>query len=264
MSEDLKKMKVTIEGDAKSLKKELGSARGDVRKTTDIFKNEIEKMRNSFRKLSNNGAAEAVRNTMQKIKASVSAFSLKDKTKEFQIRAGIKVPTEEYEQVKATIEKAQAQLGKYYERRSKMEDLGVGKESMSWKNLAYDIEGAERKLRMYEADRKRMEADGTDVQRPASIKSVIGGAAVKGFGGAIKGIGSGVKSLASGVIQKSSGAFSALIQKFSSGIPTLKRARSSFNGLGTSGKGLAGILKTVGIETGRGDYLYHKWYELLK
>lgn len=247
MSEDLKKMKVTIEGDAKSLKKELGSARGDVRKTTDIFKNEIEKMRNSFRKLSNNGAAEAIRNTMQKIKASVSAFSLKDKTKEFQIRAGIKVPTEEYEQVKTTIEKAQAQLGKYYERRSKMEDLGVDKESKGWKSLAYDIEGAERKLQMYEADRKRMEADGTDVQRPASIKSVIGGAAVKGFGGAIKGIGSGVKSLASGVIQKSSGAFSALIQKFSSGIPTLKRARSSFNGLGTSGKGLAGILKTVGM-----------------
>ena len=247
MSEDLKKMKVTIEGDTKSLKKELSSASNDVRKTTDIFKNEIEKMRNSFRKLSNNGAAEAVRNTMQKIKASVSAFSLKDKTKEFQIRAGIKVPTEEYEQVKTTIEKSQAQLGKYYERRSKMEDLGVDKESKGWKSLAYDIEGAERKLQMYEADRKRMEADGTDVQRPASIKSVIGGAAVKGFGGAIKGIGSGVKSLASGVIQKSSGAFSALIQKFSSGIPTLKRARSSFNGLGTSGKGLAGILKTVGM-----------------
>lgn len=247
MSEDLKKMKVTIEGDAKSLKKELGSARGDVRKTTDIFKNEIEKMRNSFRKLSNNGAAKAIRNTMQKIKASVSAFSLKDKTKEFQIRAGIKVPTEEYEQVKTTIEKAQAQLGKYYERRSKMEDLGVDKESKGWKSLAYDIEGAERKLQMYEADRKRMEADGTDVQRPASIKSVIGGAAVKGFGGAIKGIGSGVKSLASGAIQKSSGAFGALIQKFSSGIPTLKRTRSSFNGLGTSGKGLAGILKTVGM-----------------
>ena len=45
MSEDLKKMKVTIEGDAKSLKKELGSARGDVKKTTDIFKNEIEKIK---------------------------------------------------------------------------------------------------------------------------------------------------------------------------------------------------------------------------
>ena len=48
MSEDLKKMKVTIEGDTKSLKKELGSARGDVRKTTDIFKNEIEKIKQSM------------------------------------------------------------------------------------------------------------------------------------------------------------------------------------------------------------------------
>lgn len=72
----------------------------------------------------------------------------------------------------------------------------------------------------------------------------------KGWGGLkklISGVGSGVKSLASGAIQKSSGAFGALIQKFSSGIPTLKRTRSSFNGLGTSGKGLAGILKTVGM-----------------
>lgn len=39
MSEDLKKMKVTIEGDAKSLKKELGSARAEVKKVTDVFKN---------------------------------------------------------------------------------------------------------------------------------------------------------------------------------------------------------------------------------
>lgn len=72
----------------------------------------------------------------------------------------------------------------------------------------------------------------------------------KGWGGLkklISGVANGIKTLASGAIQKSSGAFGALIQKFATGIPILKRTRSSFNGLGTSGKGLVGILKTVGM-----------------
>ena len=72
----------------------------------------------------------------------------------------------------------------------------------------------------------------------------------KGWGGLkklISGVANGIKTLASGAIQKASGAFGALIQKFATGIPILKRTRSSFNGLGTSGKGLVGILKTVGM-----------------
>ena len=52
----------------------------------------------------------------------------------------------------------------------------------------------------------------------------------KGWGGLkklISGVASGIKTLASGAIQKSSGAFGALIQKFATGIPILKRTRSS-------------------------------------
>lgn len=69
----------------------------------------------------------------------------------------------------------------------------------------------------------------------------------KGWGGLkklISGVGSGLKTLASGAIQKTSGAFAALIQKFTSGIPILRRftgaTKSASGGLGG---GLKNILK---------------------
>ncbi len=247
MGDTLHKMQVKIEGDSSPLKKELESSRQEVKRGVEAIQKETEKMKNPFRNLTGSKTVESVRASMRKIKASFESFSLKDKTKEFQIKAGIKVPTEEYKNVISDIDKVQAKLDRYYERRDKAEYLGVDKESNSWRGLAYDIESAERKLKMYQADKKMMEAAGTDVQRPVSIKSMLGSAAVKGFGGALKGVTSGVKSLASGLIQKASGAFGALIQKFATGIPILKRTRSSFNGLGTSGKGLVGILKTIGM-----------------
>ena len=69
----------------------------------------------------------------------------------------------------------------------------------------------------------------------------------KGWGGLkklISGVGSGLKTLASGAIQKTSGAFAALIQKFTSGIPVLRRftgaTKSASGGLGG---GFKNILK---------------------
>ena len=394
MSEDLKKMKVTIEGDTKSLKKELGSARAEVKKVTGVFKNAF--------KLDESQALRSVRSTMQKVKAVVSSVTpklgFKGKMQEFQIKAGIKVPTEEFQNVENSMDKLQQKvnallqdeqalsemgknqgmsdkyrnlyqsakeaenaLDKLKRKQQELNESGNGTEftakyqnayeqmmnerdrltslqkeknarmaknlslsdvtqdgkminldekiaktqknienlaksmqsleskgkmeqpTQAAKKLAKQIQAAEDKLGRYKTKMSELTAAGTAYgsdewiknqreiqkctvemeklsrvktnllnskeagQRPISLKSVIGGAAIKGFGGAIKGVGSGVKTLASGVIQKSSGAFGALIQKFSSGIPTLKRARSSFNGLGTSGKGLAGILKTVGM-----------------
>lgn len=250
MGDTLHKMEVKIEGDSSGLKKEMESSRQEVKRGVEAIQKETEKMKNPFRNLASSKTLSSVRASMKKIKDSFASFSLKDRTKEFQIKAGIKVPTEEYKNVISYIDKVQAKLDRYYERRDKAEYLGVDKESNSWRGLAYDIEGAERKLKMYQADKKMMETDGTDVQRPVSLKSILGGAAgsvAKGFGGALKGVTSGVKSLASGLIQKASGAFGALIQKFATGIPILKRTRSSFNGLGTAGKGLGGILKTIGM-----------------
>lgn len=76
----------------------------------------------------------------------------------------------------------------------------------------------------------------------------------KGWGGLkklISGVGSGLKTLASGAIQKTSGAFAALIQKFTSGIPILRRFTGANKSVTSSlGSGLKNVLKyTLGIRS---------------
>lgn len=76
----------------------------------------------------------------------------------------------------------------------------------------------------------------------------------KGWGGLkklISGVGSGLKTLASGAIQKTSGAFAALIQKFTSGIPILRRFTGANKSVsGSLGGGLKNVLKyTLGIRS---------------
>ncbi len=261
MGDTLHKMQVIIEASTSPLKKEMENGRKEVKKSVDSIQKETERIKNPFRGMESK-ALQPVKNAMNKIKEILG----KNPVKNFQIKAGIKIPTEEYQQLSATIQKTQAKLEKYYERRGKMEDLGVKKESMSWRSLAYDIEAAERKLKMYEADKKMMENSNTDVRRPVSlpkqamnfgsgilkgignIGTGISTAISKGWGGLTKLIGGARKgvSLFTGTICKCSGAFSALIHKFIFGIPFLNRTKSSFNGLGTSGRGLTKILKTVG------------------
>lgn len=254
MGDTLHKMQVIIEATTSPLKKEMENSRKEVKKSTDAIQKETERIKNPFRGMESK-ALQPVRNTMNKIREILG----KNPVKNFQIKAGFKVPTEEYQQLNTTIQKTQAKLDQYYERRGKMEDLGVDKESMSWRSLAYDIEGAERKLKMYEADKKQMESSNADVKRPVSLPRQalnlgtgvlkgLGTGISKGWGGLTKligGVGKGISSFA-GIIRKCSGAYAALIQKFTSGIPLLNRTKSSFNGLGTSGRGLSGILKTVG------------------
>lgn len=255
MGDTLHKMQVIIEATTEPLKKGMENSRREVKKSVEEIQKETEKVKNPFKGMESK-ALQPVRNTLNKIREMLS----RNPVKNFQIKAGIKVPTEEYQQLNSTIQKTQAQLNKYYERRDKMSDLGVNQESMSWRSLAYDIEDAERKLRMYETDKKRMESSNTDVKRSVSLPRQalnfgtgifkgIGTTVSKGWGGFTKLLG-GIGNIASsftGVIRKCSGAYAALIQKFTSGIPFLNRTKSSFNGLGTSGRGLTGILKTIGM-----------------
>ena len=289
MSEDLKKMKVTIEGDTKSLKKEMGSARQETRRSSAVIRKEIEKIKQSM-----SGKLPKVPQNI-KVGAPFSAMAqdVKQYVKEAQLAAGIKVHTEEYEQTERDIERVSQSLeGLKQKKRDLMNSSGGTERSKAIANVKEQIAAAEQQLEKYQAHRQYMQFSNTDSERAYTGKlsdgnsfetagavmkqtaerirevkeataetlkqipvlgRVLSNAAYigsKGWGGLkklISGVGSGVKSLASGAIQKSSGAFGALIQKFSSGIPTLKRTRSSFNGLGTSGKGLAGILKTVGM-----------------
>ena len=262
MGDTLHKMQVVIEATTEPLKKGMENSRREVKKSVEEIQKETEKVKKPLKGMESK-ALQPVRNTLNKIREMIG----KNPVKNFQIKTGIKVPTEEYQQLNSIIRKTQDQLNKYYDRRDKMSDLGVNQESMSWRSLAYDIESTERKLKMYEADKKQLESSNTDVKRPVSlpkqalnfgtgifkgigsIGSGIGNVVSKGWGGLTKLLG-GIGNIAfsfTGVIRKCSGAFAALIQKFTSGIPFLNRTKSSFNGLGTSGRGLTGILKTVGM-----------------
>ena len=171
-----------------------------------------------------------------------------------------KVPTKEYEKITADLKNAEAALNRYCTKKEKLESMGTEKESQAWKKLQYDICNAEETVKRYESAKRRMEAAGTDVQRPVSLpkqalnfgRSALKGIAsipAKGWGGMTKLLGGmhATLSKVTAAIKRTSGAFGALIQKFATGIPFLKRAKSSFNGFGTSGQGLVGILKTIGM-----------------
>ena len=177
------------------------------------------------------------------------------------------VPTEDYQKLQNDILKVNKELDAYHEKENKLQALGVSKENQEWKSLTYDIDQAKIAVEEYKTKARQMESSNTDVKRPVSlpkqalnfgtgifkgigsIGSGIGNVVSKGWGGLAKLLG-GVGNVASsfnGVIRKCSGAYAALIQKFTSGIPFLNRTKSSFNGLGTSGRGLTGILKTIGM-----------------
>lgn len=170
------------------------------------------------------------------------------------------VPTEDYQKLQNDILKVNKELDAYHEKENKLQALGVSKENQEWKSLTYDIDQAKIAVEEYKTKARQMESSNTDVKRPVSLPKQalnfgtgifkgIGATVSKGWGGFTKLLG-GVGNVASsftGVIRKCSGAYAALIQKFTSGIPFLNRTKSSFNGLGTSGRGLTGILKTIGM-----------------
>lgn len=245
---NLATLKVTITADKNPLKKALDSAKQDTARNTS-----------------------QIQGMLQKIKKTMSSVSLKGMVKDFQIKSGIKVPTEEFQELQSSLESAKESLGVLEEKQRKLEALGVKKQSRSWKSLQYDIEEARNKVNAYKADVADMQSSGTDVERPVSLpkqamglgKSVFRGigkvaglgvsAATKGWGGLVRILG-GVSSAflkVGGAIRRTSGLFGALIQKFTRGIPILRRLTGSVKDNGGSfGGGLKNLLKySLGIRS---------------
>ena len=137
MGDTLHKMEVKIEGDSSGFKKEMESSRQEVKRGVEAIQKETEKMKNPFRNLASSKTLSSVRASMKKIKDSFASFSLKDKTKEFQIKAGIKVPTEEYKNVISDIDKVQAKLDRYYERRDKGKDGSIAESFMVFRIISH-------------------------------------------------------------------------------------------------------------------------------
>lgn len=172
--------------------------------------------------------------------------SLEDKGKANQ-------PTKAMKELTEQTEAARKKLGEYKTAMTGMEADAQAYGTNEWRRNQKAIEKCTREAERYGRVKEDLERTGNDVTKPVSFWRQafnFGTNAVsKGWGGMEKLLG-GLQSAFSKavpVIKRTSGAFAALIQKFTSGIPALHRTRSSFNGLRESGRGLTGILKTLGM-----------------
>lgn len=273
MGDTLAKLKVVLEASTSAYKKEMEKAKQVTKGVSDSVQTETAKVKQSMKMDNTTESVKKQLSVIQRMKRSITATQLK---------AGIKAPTKEYAEAVQTIrnyrhniEDTTKILDKYYEKRDKMEALGVDKESRSWRSLEYDIKNAKAQLERYKqakaaavSAKSDLVSSGNAFKRTPETsiprqtlnfgKSVLGGvgkatlglgsmgltAVQKGWGGLKKVISGTASALTkvTAVIKRTSGVFAALIQKFTSGIPILRRFTSATKS--TSG-GLGGGLKNI-------------------
>lgn len=252
MGDTLAKLKVVLEASTSAYKKEMEKAKQVTKGVSDSVKSETSKVKQAMKM---NDATESV-------KKQVSVFQkMKQAITKYQVKAGIKVPTQDFQELQSGMKKAEGTLSSLIAKQEKYEAIGVKKNSSAWKSLQYDIQGAKNEIEGYKNEMAEMQSNGTAFTRGYSIPKEI----FKGLGKGALGLGNlglnavqkgwgGLKKIISGtasaltkvttVIKRTSGAFAALIQKFTSGIPILRRftgaTKSASGGLGG---GLKNILK---------------------
>lgn len=255
MGDVLETLKVEIRGTVEPYKKALNEAKSATKEAADSMDRDLKKFKNPLSGFSSSGAMKKIRDMQEGIKRAMSSVpgGAKGKIKDFQLSSGIKVQTDEFKAVEADIQRADATLQKYYERRDKLEALGTDRESRAWRSLEYDIKNAEAEAARYNQQRDNMVKSGVDVQRPVSIPKQFGNlfkaVGSKGWGGMTK-IFSGFRSVLSKItpaIKTAGGAFAALIQKFVTGIPGINRLNNSMRRTGQTGQRMGGILRTLGM-----------------
>ena len=255
MGDTLAKLKVILEASTASYKKEMEKAQKVTKNVSDSVKSEISKVKQAMK----------MDDATESVKKQVSVFQkMKQAITKYQVKAGRKVPTQDFQdfqELQSGMKKAEGTLSSLIAKQEKYEAIGVKKNSSAWKSLQYDIQGAKNEIEGYKNEMAEMQSNGTAFTRGYSIpkeifkglgKGALGlgnlglNAAQKGWGG-LKKIISGTASAltkVTTVIKRTSGAFAALIQKFTSGIPVLRRftgaTKSASGGLGG---GLKNILK---------------------
>lgn len=248
MGDTLAKLKVILEASTASYKKEMEKAQKVTKNVSDSVKSETSKVKQAMKM---NDATESV-------KKQVSVFQ---KMKQAITKYQVKVPTQDFQELQSGMKKAEGTLSSLIAKQEKYEAIGVKKNSSAWKSLQYDIQGAKNEIEGYKNEMAEMQSNGTAFTRGYSIpkeifkgigKGALGlgnlglNAAQKGWGGLKKVISGTASALTkvTTVIKRTSGAFAALIQKFTSGIPILRRftgaTKSASGGLGG---GLKNILK---------------------
>lgn len=167
--ETLKRLKVEITGDAGKLKKATKEAVSDVRGMSSSIRQEIGKAAQL-----DGGAASRTKSELQNMKQLLqSTFRLpvsgelknvvrdvKNYVRNAQIAAGIRVPTESWEENEANIESCTQALDKLRQKEEQLKASGADQKSKSWQGVQYDIEKTIEDLDQLYAKERAMERSG--------------------------------------------------------------------------------------------------------
>ena len=148
--------------------------------------------------------------------------------------------TKEMQSLSSRIQETRGKLSQYNEEMQRMLASGKDVGSNAWNNLQSEISRTEQRINSATRSMQRLKASGEGLQF-AGLRNAASNIVAK--------IG-GMKAAFDRVtpsIKRAGGAFAALIQRFITGIPGVRRLTSAMNGMGSSGHRLGGILGTLGM-----------------
>ena len=170
MSEDLAKLKVTIEGDSKSFKREMRQSEAEAKKASDAIKKAMSGI-NFKNKLGKEelAAGNLLKKTLSDIKSGGLPQSVKDSMKDYikqaQLAAGIKVHTEEYKDLSSDIDAAEKALSKLEREQQRLSVLGEDKGlSGEYQDLTEKAKKAQEAIEELSMKRGQLEKTGEDVE----------------------------------------------------------------------------------------------------
>ena len=252
----LERLEVIIEAPMAPFKKSMNEAKNTTRNVTNSINKDLESVQSKLSGTSYSSQMGKLRNMMDSVMKPIreyranAGFSdeglassiggiLKEKVNDRMLGSGIKEYTAEYEQAAQAADRVSRSLEKLEEKQRDLDAAGVKHDSDEWNKVAEKIRQAEKALGSYTGQMRRMEGTGQSTKF-VGFKSIAGSAVSKAF--------SGMQSVFSKVtsgIKQCGGAAASLIQKFSSGVPILRRFTNNLNNTGRSGRNLKGIFGAV-------------------
>lgn len=257
----LEKLQVVIEGTIAPYKKAVEEAKKQTKSMTNSINKDIAGIKNparqilesdkdfvqmkktlgnTFANLKNGNIAKDIGNSIYG-KVNDKIGNITEKFRDFQVNSGLKEYTEEYEQTIDYMQRTEKVLDRLKEKQKEMDASQIDKQSDAWRNNEREIARAEERLDHYIAHSNKLKMSGQGLQS-TGLKKAAGSIASKFFGGM-----KSVFDRVTGAVKKSGGAFASLIQKFRTGIPQINKTKNSMKGFGNTGRGLSGILKTLGM-----------------
>lgn len=148
--------------------------------------------------------------------------------------------TKEMQSLSSRIQETRDKLSQYNAEMQRMQASGKNVGSNAWNNLQSEISRTEQRINSATRSMQRLKASGEGLQF-AGLRNAASNIIAK-FGGMKAAFDRVTPS-----IKRAGGAFAALIQRFVTGIPGVRRLTSAMNGMGSSGHRLGGILGTLGM-----------------